>query len=100
MLKLLIPDDVRQSDDSRLQTLGQTDENHRPVRPKRCPFTFGLEHQELFPRKRQQSFNQPADGVADGRSPSRGNATLFHPNMCPALDKQEDLGGDIAIEID
>lgn len=74
--------------------------NHRSVSSKGCPLAFRLEHQELFPRKRQQSINQPADRVADGGSPPCGNATFFDPGLCPALDKQEGLGRDIAIEVD
>ncbi|APO79754.1 hypothetical protein AM571_PC02025 (plasmid) [Rhizobium etli 8C-3] len=46
------------------------DENHRPVNPEGCSLALGLEYQELFPRKRQQPLDQPADAVADGLLPS------------------------------
>src|SRR5690349_11645434 len=35
----------------------------------------------------------------DRRSPSRGDATFFHPSLCSALNEQQDLCGHIAIEI-
>lgn len=92
-------DNIGQSGDPLLQLLGQANENHWSVRPERGPLVFGLEHKELLPRKRQQSFDQPADGVANGRSPPCGDAAFFHPRLSPALDNQESLRRDIGIDI-